>query len=67
MRHIGSTEALERQYETPEDDLSIPDFLRRPFIPATATLLPELPAKSSMRRANEQVVNLMALQSDPGA
>jgi len=61
MRHTGS-EAVERQYETPED-LSIPNFLRRSFIPATANLLPELPAKSSMRSANEQVINLMALQS----
>jgi hypothetical protein len=65
MRHIGS-EAVERQYETPED-LSIPDFLRRPFIPATATMLSELPTKSSMRRANEQAVDLMALQSGLGA
>ena len=65
MRHIGS-EAVERQYETPED-LSIPDFLRRPFIPATATLLSELPTKSCIRRANEQAVNLTALQSGLGA
>jgi hypothetical protein len=64
MRHIGS-EAVERQYETPED-LSIPDFLRRPFIPATATLL-SVPTKSCMRRANEQAVNLTAQQSGLGA
>jgi hypothetical protein len=66
MSHIGSKEAVERQYDTPED-LSIPDFLRRPSIPATATLLPELPARSSMSGANVQVVNLMALQSGLGA
>jgi hypothetical protein len=46
MGKIGSKDIVERQlYETP-DDLSIPDFLRRPFIPATATV-PELPARSS--------------------
>jgi len=47
MGKIGSKDSVERQlYETP-DDLSIPDFLRRPFIPATATVLSELPARSS--------------------
>jgi hypothetical protein len=47
MGKIGSKDVVERQlYETP-DDLSIPDFLRRPFIPATATVLPELPGRSS--------------------
>ena len=47
MGKIGSKDVVERQlYETP-DDLSIPDFLRRPFIPAAPTVPPELPARSS--------------------
>jgi hypothetical protein len=49
MGKIAPKEVVERQrYKTP-DDLSIPNFLPRPFIPVTATLLPELPARSSRR------------------
>jgi hypothetical protein len=67
MGKIGSKDIVERQlYETP-DDLSIPEFLRRPFIPATATVLPDLPARSSRRRAKEQIANPSALQSGLGA
>jgi hypothetical protein len=66
MGKIGSKDIVERQlYETP-DDLSIPDFLRRPFIPAAPIVPPELPARSS-GAAKEQVANLSALQSGLGA
>jgi hypothetical protein len=51
---IASKEVVEGdRYETP-GDLSIPDFLRRPFTPAAATLLPELPVRSSRGGAKEQ-------------
>jgi hypothetical protein len=46
MRKIRSQE--KERYETP-DDLSIPDFLRRPFIPATVALLPCQPAEPKIR------------------
>jgi hypothetical protein len=44
---IASNEVVEGdRYEIP-GDLRIPDFLRRPFTPAAATLLAELPVRSS--------------------
>jgi hypothetical protein len=48
MGKIGSKDSVERQlYETP-DDLSIPDFLRRPFIPAAPTVPPGAESKSRL-------------------
>lgn len=66
MRKIRSQEVAERrQYET-HDDLSIPDFLRRPFIPAPAPPLDELPA-GSFRGTEDQVTDVGLLQSGQGA
>ncbi|MGB8896490.1 MAG: hypothetical protein WCD13_19605 [Pseudolabrys sp.] len=42
MRKVGPKEAIEKQRDETPDDLSIPDFLRRP-IPTTATPLREAP------------------------
>ena len=36
MRKVGSKTPVEKQQHETPDDLSIPDFLRRPF-PSTAT------------------------------
>jgi hypothetical protein len=42
MKRVGSKVPVEQQRDETPDDLSIPDFLRRP-IPTTATPLREAP------------------------
>ena len=47
MRKVRPKEAIEKQRDETPDDLSIPDFLRRP-IPTTATPLRETPGGHSL-------------------